>query len=78
MGPFMSVCLSRFSYEPGNPHDPGSFEHIVATVGIEVIVGAHCYNSGNSHCWLTKVTSDHITATVTLDIIFPLLLRTFE
>jgi hypothetical protein len=51
-------------------------EHIVATLGAEVIVGTQCCNIGNQgHCcnsekwghrWLTTMTSDHI-ATMDLD-----------
>jgi hypothetical protein len=39
MGPSMSVCRSRLSWEVGELHDPWSLlEYIVATVGTEVIV----------------------------------------
>jgi hypothetical protein len=63
MGPFMSVCVSRFSYDLGHPHDSESFmKNIVATVGTEVFVGT--YGRGTirteeavgTHCYATMET----------------------
>lgn len=45
-------------------------EHIVVTVVTEVIVGTSCFDNANrGHCWLTRVTSDHIIAAMTLNTI---------
>jgi hypothetical protein len=43
---------------------------IVTTVGINVIVGLHCYNNGILHqCWIKTMASGHVIVTLTLDII---------
>jgi hypothetical protein len=39
--PCLSVCLLRFSYKLGSPHDPGSLlEHDAATMRTKVVAGS--------------------------------------